>query len=149
MALIDKIAKIEHPNETACNGLIYAIDHMEEEELLRMASNNWEHVLPLLNNNERFFETGIWLRLPAKQFNDIFLLYLSNSFEFFKHWDELLKKVLASETLTEEKISLQLVMNANDAVKIIFDSANSSQLSVISPFLLLSCMQKNKIFFAG
>ena len=65
VALIDKIAKIEHPNETACNGLIYAIDHMEEEELLRMASNNWEHVLPLLNNNERFFETGIWLRLPA------------------------------------------------------------------------------------
>lgn len=56
VALIDKIAKIEHPNATACNGLIYAIDHMEEEELLRMASNNWEHVLPLLNNNERFLK---------------------------------------------------------------------------------------------
>ena len=148
VALIDKIAKIEHPNETACNGLIYAIDHMEEEELLRMASNNWEHVLPLLNNNERFFETGIWLRLPAKQFNDIFLLYHSNSFELFKHWDELLKKVLASETLTEENISSQLVMNANDAVKIIFDSANDSHLSIVSPFLLLSCMQKKQDFFA-
>lgn len=148
VALIDKIAKIEHPNDTACNGLIYAIDHMEEEELLRMASNNWEHVLPLLNNNERFFETGIWLRLPAKQFNDIFLLYHSNSFELFKHWDELLKKVLASETLTEENISSQLVMNANDAVKIIFDSANDSHLSIVSPFLLLSCMQKKQDFFA-
>ena len=148
VALIDKIAKIEHPNEAACNGLIYAIDHMEEEELLRMASNNWEHVLPLLNNNERFFETGIWLRLPAKQFNDIFLLYHSNSFELFKHWDELLKKVLASETLTEENISSQLVMNANDAVKIIFDSANDSHLSIVSPFLLLSCMQKKQDFFA-
>lgn len=148
VALIDKIAKIEHPNETACNGLIYAIDHMEEEELLRMASNNWEHVLPLLNNNERFFKTGIWLRLPAKQFNDIFLLYHSNSFEHFKHWDELLKKVLASETLTEENISSQLVMNTKDAVKIIFDSANDSLLSIVSPFLLLSCMQKKQDFLA-
>lgn len=148
VGLIDKIAKIEHPNESACNGLTYAIDHMEEEELLRMASNNWEHVLPLLNNNERFFETGIWLRLPAKQFNDIFLLYHSNSFELFKRWDELLKKVLASETLTEENISSQLVMNANDAVKIIFDSANDSHLSIVSPFLLLSCMQKKQDFFA-
>lgn len=147
VALIDKIAKIEHPNETACNGLIYAIDHMDEEELLSLTNNNWEHILPLLNNNERFFESGIWLRLPAKQFNEIFLLYYSHSLEFFKLWDELLKKVLASETLTEEKISLQLVMNANDAVKIIFDLANSSQLSVISPFLLLSCMQKKQDFF--
>ena len=144
--LIDKIAKIEHPNETACNGLIYAIDHMEEEELLRMASKNWEHVLPLLNNNERFFESGIWLRLSAKQFNEIFLLYYSHSFELFKHWDELLKKVLASETLTEENISSQLVINANDAVKIIFDSANDSHISIISPFLLLSCMQKKQDF---
>ena len=145
--LMDKIAKIEHPNETACNGLIYAIEHMEEEELLRMANNNWEHVLPLLNNNEKFFESGIWLRLSAKRFNDIFLLYYSHSFEHFKHWDELLKKVLASETLTEEKISLQLVMNANDAVKIIFDSANDSNFSFVSPFLLLSCLQKIQDFF--
>ena len=145
--LMDKIAKIEHPNETACNGLIYAIDHMGEEELLRMANNNWEHVLPLLINNERFFESGIWLRLSAKQFNDIFLSYCSHSFELFKHWDELLKKVLASETLTEEKISSQLVMNANDAVKIIFDSANDSHLSVVSPFLLISCLQKKQDFF--
>lgn len=145
--LVDKIAKIEHPNETACKALLYAIDHMDEEELLSLTNNNWEHILPLLNNNDRFFESGIWLRLPAKQFNEIFLLYYRHSLEFFKHWDELLKKVLASETLTEEKISLQLVMNANDAVKIIFDSANSSQLSVISHFLLQSCMQKKQDIF--
>ncbi len=148
VTLIDKIAKIEHPNETACKALLYAIDHMDEEELLSLTNNNWEHILPLLNNNERFFETGIWLRLPAKQFNDIFLLYHSNSFELFKHWDELLKKVLASETLTEENISSQLVINANDAVKIIFDSANDSHLSIVAPFLLLSCMQKKQDFFA-
>lgn len=147
VGLVDKIAKIEHPNETACKALLYAIDHMDEEELLSLTNNNWGHILPLLNNNERFFESGIWLRLPAKQFNEIFLLYYSHSLEFFKYWDELLKKVLVSETLTEEKISLQLVMNANDAVKIIFDSANSSQLSVISPFLLLSCMQKKQDIF--
>lgn len=147
VSLVDKIAKIEHPNETACKALLYAIDHMDEEELLSLTNHNWEHILPLLNNNDSFFESGIWLRLPAKQFNEIFLLYYSHSLDFFKHWDELLKKVLASETLTEEKISLQLVMNANDAVKIIFDSANSSQLSVISPFLLLSCMQKKQDIF--
>ena len=145
--LMDKIAKIEHPNDTACSGLIYAIEHMEEDELLRMANNNWEQVLPLLNNNEKFFESGIWLRLSTKRFNDIFLLYYNHSFELFKHWDELLNKVLASGTLTEEKISSQLVMNANDAVKKIFDSANDSNFSVVSPFLLLSCLQKKQDFF--
>ena len=145
--LIDKIAKIEHPNETACNGLIYAIDHMEEEELLRMASNNWEHVLPLLNNNERFFESGIWLRISNEQFNDIFLLYCRRDFATFKYWDELLKKVIASEALADENISSQLVINTNDAVQIIFDSANNPHLSVISPFLLLSCMQKKEEFW--
>lgn len=146
VTLIDKIAKIEHPNETACKALLYAIDHMDEEELLGLTNNNWEHILPLLNNNERFFETGIWLRLPAKQFNDIFLMYDSHNFESFKHWDELLKKVLVSETLTGENISSQLVKNANDAVKMIFDSANDSHLSVVSPFLLLFCMQKKQDF---
>lgn len=146
--LIDRIAKIEHPNDTACNALLYAIEHMKEEELLRLANNCWEHILPLLNNNERFFESGMWLRLSAKQFNDIILLYYSRSFESFKHWNELLEKVLASETLADENISSQLVMNANDAVQIIFDSANNSHLSVISPFLLLSCMSKKRDFFA-
>lgn len=144
--LIDKIVKIEHPNETASNALLFAVDHMEEEELLRMVNNNWEHILPLLNNNERFFDAGMWLRLSAKQFNDIFLMYDSHNFESFKHWDELLKKVLVSETLTGENISSQLVINANDAVKMIFDSANDSHLSVVSPFLLLSCMQKKQDF---
>lgn len=144
--LMGKIARIEHPNETAYNALLYAVDHMEEEELLRMVNNNWEHILPLLNNNERFFDAGMWLRLSAKQFNDIFLMYDSHNFESFKHWDELLKKVLVSETLTGENISSQLVINANDAVKMIFDSANDSHLSVVSPFLLLSCMQKKQDF---
>ena len=144
--LIDKIVKIEHPNETARNALLFAVDHMEEEELLRLVNNNWEHILPLLNNNERFFDAGMWLRLSAKQFNDIFLMYDSHNFESFKHWDELLKKVLVSETLTGENISSQLVINANDAVKMIFDSANDSHLSVVSPFLLLSCMQKKQDF---
>lgn len=144
--LMGKIARIEHPNETAYNALLYAVDHMEEEELLRMVNNNWEHILPLLNNNERFFDAGMWLRLSAKQFNDIFLMYDSHNFESFKHWDELLKKVLVSGTLTGENISSQLVINANDAVKMIFDSANDSHLSVVSPFLLLSCMQKKQDF---
>lgn len=76
-------------------------------------------------------------------------MYDSHNFESFKHWDELLKKVLVSETLTGENISSQLVINANDAVKMIFDSANDSHLSVVSPFLLLSCMQKNKISWGG
>ncbi len=146
--LMGKIARIEHSNETARNALLYAIDHMEEEELLRMVNNNWEHILPLLNNNERFFDAGMWLRLSAKQFNDIFLMYDSHNFESFKHWNELLKKVLVSETLTGENISSQLVKNAKDAVKIIFDSANDSHLSIVSPFLLLSCMQKKQDFLA-
>lgn len=145
--LMDKIAKIEHPNETACNALLYAIDHMEEEELLRMANNNWKQILPFLNDNDRFFDSGMWLRISNEQFNDIFLLYCRRDFATFKYWDELLKKVIASEALADENISSQLVINTNDAVQIIFDSANNPHLSVISPFLLLSCMQKKEEFW--
>ena len=145
--LMDKIAKIEHPNETACNALLYAIDHMEEEELLRMANNNWKKILPFLNDNDRFFDSGMWLRISNEQFNDIFLLYCRRDFATFKYWDELLKKVIASEALADENISSQLVTNTNDAVQIIFDSANNPHLSVISPFLLLSCMQKKEEFW--
>ncbi len=145
--LMDKIAKIEHPNETACNALLYAIDHMEEEELLRMANNNWKKILPFLNDNDRFFDSGMWLRISNEQFNDIFLLYCRRDFATFKYWDELLKKVIASEALADENISSQLVINTNDAVQIIFDSANNPHLSVISPFLLLSCMQKKEEFW--
>lgn len=54
VGLVDKIAKIEHPNETACKALLYAIDHMDEEELLSLTNHNWEHILPLLNNNDSF-----------------------------------------------------------------------------------------------
>lgn len=145
--LMDKIAKIEHPNETACNALLYAIDHMEEEELLRMANNNWKKNMPFLNDNDRFFDSGMWLRISNEQFNDIFLLYCRRDFATFKYWDELLKKVIASEALADENISSQLVINTNDAVQIIFDSANNPHLSVISPFLLLSCMQKKEEFW--
>lgn len=145
--LMDKIAKIEHPNETACNALLYAIDHMEEEELLRMANNNWKKIMPFLNDNDRFFDSGMWLRISNEQFNDIFLLYCRRDFATFKYWDELLKKVIASEALADENISSQLVINTNDAVQIIFDSANNPHLSVISPFLLLSCMQKKEEFW--
>ena len=42
----------------------------------------------------------------------------------------------------------QIGKNAKDAVKIIFDSANDSHLSIVAPFLLLSCMQKKQDFFA-
>ena len=145
--LMDKIAKIEHPNETACNALLYAIDHMEEEELLRMANNNWKKIMPFLNDNDRFFDSGMWLRISNEQFNDIFLLYCRRDFATFKYWDELLKKVIASDALADENISSQLVINTNDAVQIIFDSANNPHLSVISPFLLLSCMQKKEEFW--
>ena len=145
--LMGKIARIEHPNETACNALLYAIDHMEEEELLRMANNNWKKIMPFLNDNDRFFDSGMWLRISNEQFNDIFLLYCRRDFATFKYWDELLKKVIASEALADENISSQLVINTNDAVQIIFDSANNPHLSVISPFLLLSCMQKKEEFW--
>ena len=103
--------------------------------------------MPFLNDNDRFFDSGMWLRISNEQFNDIFLLYCRRDFATFKYWDELLKKVIASEALADENISSQLVINTNNAVQIIFDSANNPHLSVISPFLLLSCMQKKEEFW--
>lgn len=142
--LMDKIADLEHPNDTACEALLYSINNMNEDDLLRLVNNHWLHLLPLLNNNERFFDSGFWLKLSTKQFNELFLLYSSHDFENFKYLGELLKKVIETNTLIEDVLSSKIIVNVQDAVKIVFDSANDSSKSFISPFLLQACLLKKQ-----
>ncbi|WP_270225586.1 hypothetical protein, partial [Phocaeicola massiliensis] len=142
LELMNKIAKLEHLNNSAVWSLIYCVNNMEESELLILIEDNWENILPILVTNEKFFKSGIWLRLSKEKFKSILLLYVEEVFDNFSHWDELLSKVIESEAIINKSLSKMIVSNSYNPVKIIFDTANNNEVTFISPFLLQECLSK-------
>ena len=117
---------------------------MNESEMLSLANENWEHLLPLLKNSERFFESGIWLKLPHEQFSTIALLYCNHDFHTFHYWEELLQKTIDAETLIDDNLAQKMVGHTKDSVKIIFDAINSQVQKFVSPFLKKACLIKKQ-----
>ena len=138
--LITKIAALAHPNDTACKALLYAINNMEEQELLNLIDKEWEKLLPFLSTNDRFFESGMWLKFSNDKFNTIFLLFSQKLFDKFIYWDGLLNKAIDAETLVSEDVSKKIIEKAKDAVSIIFEAANSGSHHFVSPSLLQACL---------
>lgn len=142
--LINDIAKLEHVNDVALKALNYALNTMNESEMLSLANENWEHLLPLLKNSERFFESGIWLKLSHEQFSTIVLLYSNHDFHTFHYWQELLQKTIDAEALIDDNLALKMVEHTKDSVKIIFDAINSQVQKFVSPFLKKACLIKKQ-----
>lgn len=142
--LINDIAKLEHVNDVALKALNYALNTMNESEMLSLANENWEHLLPLLKNSERFFGSGIWLKLTHEQFSTIALLYSNHDFHTFHYWEELLQKTIDAEALIDDNLALKLVEHTKDSVKIIFDAINSQVQKFVSPFLKKACLIKKQ-----
>lgn len=145
--LITKIAALAHPNDTACKALLYAINNMEEQELLNLIDKEWEKLLPFLSSNDRFFESGMWLKFANDKFNTIFLLFSQKLFDKFIYWDGLLNKAIDAETLVSEDVSKKIIEKAKDAVSIIFEAANSGSHHFVSPSLLQACLLKKQDIF--
>lgn len=145
--LITKIAALAHPNDTACKALLYAINNMEEQELLNLIDKEWEKLLPFLSSNDRFFESGMWLKVSNDKFNTIFLLFSQKLFDKFIYWDGLLNKAIDAEALVGEDVSKKIIEKAKDAVSIIFEAANSCSYHFVSPFLLQACLLKKQDIF--
>lgn len=145
--LITKIAALAHPNDTACKALLYAINNMEEQELLNLIDKEWEKILPFLSSNDRFFESGMWLKFSNDKFNTIFLLFSQKLFDQFIYWDGLLNKAIDAETLVGEDVSKKIIEKAKDAVSIIFEAANSGSHHFVSPSLLQACLLKKQDIF--
>lgn len=145
--LITKIAALAHPNDTACKALLYAINNMEEQELLNLIDKEWEKLLPFLSSNDRFFESGMWLKFSNDKFNTIFLLFSQKLFDQFIYWDGLLNKAIDAETLVGEDVSKKIIEKAKDAVSIIFEAANSGSHHFVSPSLLQACLLKKQDIF--
>lgn len=145
--LITKIAALAHPNDTACKALLYAINKMEEQELLNLIDKEWENLLPFLSSNDRFFESGMWLKFSNDKFNTIFLLFSQKLFDKFIYWDGLLNKAIDAETLVSEDVSKKIIEKAKDAVSIIFEAANSGSHHFVSPSLLQACLLKKQDIF--
>lgn len=145
--LITKIAALAHPNDTACKALLYAINNMEEQELLNLIDKEWEKLLPFLSSNDRFFESGMWLKVSNDKFNTIFLLFSQKLFDKFIYWDGLLNKAIDAEALVGEDVSKKIIEKAKDAVSIIFEAANSGSYHFVSPFLLQACLLKKQDIF--
>ena len=145
--LITKIAALAHPNDTACKALLYAINNMEEQELLNLIDKEWEKLLPFLSSNDRFFESGMWLKFSNDKFNTIFLLFSQKLFDKFIYWDGLLNKAIDAETLVSEDVSKKIIEKAKDAVSLIFEAANSGSHHFVSPSLLQACLLKKQDIF--
>lgn len=145
--LITKIAALAHPNDTACKALLYAINNMEEQELLNLIDKEWEKLLPFLSSNDRFFESGMWLKFSNDKFNTIFLLFSQKLFDKFIYWDGLLNKAIDAETLVSEDVSKKIIEKAKDAVSIIFEAANCGSHNFVSPSLLQACLLKKQDIF--
>lgn len=145
--LITKIAALAHPNDTACKALLYAINNMEEQELLNLIDKEWEKLLPFLSSNDRFFESGMWLKFSNDKFNTIFLLFSQKLFDKFIYWDGLLNKAIDAETLVSEDVSKKIIEKAKNAVSIIFEAANSGSHHFVSPSLLQACLLKKQDIF--
>ena len=145
--LITKIAALAHPNDTACKTLLYAINNMEEQELLNLIDKEWEKLLPFISSNDRFFESGWWLKVSNDKFNTIFLLFSQKLFDKFIYWDGLLNKAIDAETLVSEDVSKKIIEKAKDAVSIIFEAANSGSHHFVSPSLLQACLLKKQDIF--
>lgn len=145
--LITKIAALAHPNDTACKALLYAINNMEEQELLNLIDKEWEKLLPFLSSNDRFFESGMWLKVSNDKFNTIFLLFSQKLFDKFIYWDGLLNKAIDAEALVGEDVSKKIIEKAKNAVSIIFEAANSGSYHFVSPFLLQACLLKKQDIF--
>lgn len=145
--LITKIAALAHPNDTACKALLYAINNMEEQELLNLIDKEWEKLLSFLSSNDRFFESGMWLKFSNDKFNTIFLLFSQKLFDKFIYWDGLLNKAIDAETLVSEDVSKKIIEKAKDAVSIIFEAANSGSHHFVSPSLLQACLLKKQDIF--
>lgn len=145
--LITKIAALAHPNDTACKALLYAINNMEEQELLNLIDKEWEKLLHFLSSNDRFFESGMWLKFSNDKFNTIFLLFSQKLFDKFIYWDGLLNKAIDAETLVSEDVSKKIIEKAKDAVSIIFEAANSGSHHFVSPSLLQACLLKKQDIF--
>lgn len=145
--LITKIAALAHPNDTACKALLYAINNMEEQELLNLIDKEWEKLLPFLSSNDRFFESGMWLKFSNDKFNTIFLLFSQKLFDKFIYWDGLLNKAIDAETLVSEDVSKKIIEKAKDAVSIIFEAANSGSHYFVSSSLLQACLLKKQDIF--
>ena len=145
--LITKIAALAHPNDTACKALLYAINNMEEQELLNLIDKEWEKLLPFLSSNDRFFESGMWLKFSNDKFNTIFLLFSQKLFDKFIYWDGLLNKAIDAETLVGEDVSKKIIEKAKNAVRIIFEAANSDSHHFVSSSLLQACLLKKQDIF--
>ena len=145
--LITKIAALAHPNDTACKALLYAINNMEEQELLNLIDKEWEKLLPFLSSNDRFFESGMWLKVSNDKFNTIFLLFSQKLFDKFIYWDGLLNKAIDAEALVGEDVSKKIIEKVKDAVSIIFEAANSGSHHFVSPSLLQACLLKKQDIF--
>ncbi len=82
-------------------------------------------IIAFISSNDRFFESGWWLKVSNDKFNTIFLLFSQKLFDKFIYWDGLLNKAIDAETLVGEDVS-KIIERGKNAVRIIFEAANSS-----------------------
>ena len=74
-------------------------------------------------------------------------VHFSTLFDKFIYWDGLLNKAIDAETLVGEDVSKKIIEKAKNAVRIIFEAANSDSHHFVSSSLLQACLLKKQDIF--
>lgn len=138
LVLVSDISSLSSPNKFGISILRLAISRLAKEDLNVIIEKNWEVMQAIIGTDEFYFKSGYWIDLSREHFNLIQLVYSTNDFTGFEHWNELLDKYLADECLTNDKLCTQIVRQADNGVRKVLDVANS-KTEFVCPFFLTEC----------
>lgn len=141
ISLVTKLASIEQPSDAACSVLLYSLEVLDEAIINDIVDNHWNTMNTLAGVSIHYMNTGSWIYLSRAHFQTLLLLYSNQLLESFYRWDELLDRILETETLTEESLSHMILKKADNAVIRILNYANNLKHHFLSPFLLQSCVK--------
>lgn len=138
LVLVSDVSSLSSPNKFGISLLRLAISRLPKEDMNAIVEKNWEVMYAIVGADDNYFKSGFWIDLSREHFNLIQLVYSTNNFDGFEHWNELLDKYLADECLTNDKLCAQIVRQADNAVCKVLDVANS-KTEFVCPFFLTEC----------
>lgn len=145
VSLIKRLARIEKPNDIACEILLYGLEVLDESIINAIIEDNWYTMNSLAGVSVHYMNTGSWIYLSKDHFQMLLLVYSNQISDNFYRWNELLIKILETGVLTDESLSQIILMKADNAVIKIFDHANHSEHHFVSPLLLKCCIEYEKV----
>jgi len=141
VSLVTRLASKEKISDAAFDVLFYSLEVLDETTINTMIDNYWSTMNSLAVTSMHYMNAGGWIHLSKEHFQMLLLMYSNKSLENFYRWDELLDRILETETLTENFFSRMILSKAENAVAKVLNYANNLEHHFVSPLLLQSCVK--------